>query len=84
MSLTIKSRSTEHLARLLAREAGESITETIQKSLQERWEMLKTRRGTRILRQQIDEILHRVDELPTVDSRLHDEILRYDEYGMPR
>ena len=33
------------------------------------------------LRQTLDEILRRVDALPTIDSRTADEILGYDEHG---
>jgi hypothetical protein len=33
---------------------------------------------------EIDEILRRVDSLPTLDSRRPDEILGYDERGLPQ
>jgi antitoxin VapB len=68
----------------VAGETGESITEAIQKSLAERWERLKTRRRGRVLTQQVEELLRRVDALPTLDSRSADEILGYDEHGTPR
>jgi hypothetical protein len=32
----------------------------------------------------MDELLHRVDALPTIDPRTPDEILGYDEHGLPR
>jgi hypothetical protein len=31
-----------------------------------------------------DEILRRLDALPTIDPRAADEILGYDEHGLPR
>ena len=31
----------------------------------------------------VDELLRRVDALPTIDSREADEILNYDENGLP-
>ncbi len=43
MALSIKNEETERLARQVARETGESLTEAIQKALQERWERLRMR-----------------------------------------
>ena len=84
MPLSIKNAATERLARQVAGETGESITEAIQKSLEERWERLKARRRNRLLTGQIEDLLRRVDALPTLDDRSPDEILGYDEHGMPR
>ncbi len=84
MPLSIKNAATERLARQVAGETGESITEAIQKSLEERWERLKARRRNRVLTGQIEDLLRRVDVLPTLDDRSPDEILGYDEHGMPR
>ncbi len=84
MPLSIKNPATERLARQVAGETGESITEAIQKSLEERWERLKARRRNRVLTGQIEDLLRRVDVLPTLDDRSPDEILGYDEHGMPR
>lgn len=84
MALSIKSLETERLAREIAAKTGESLTGTIQKALEERRERLKQQRGRQILTRQLDEILHRVDQLPVVDSRSAEEILGYDENGLPR
>ncbi len=84
MPLSIKNETTERLARQVAEATGESITEAIQKSLAERWGRLKERRRGRILAQQVDDILRRVDALPTLDPRSPDEILGYNEHGLPR
>ncbi len=84
MPLSIKNEQTERLARQVANETGESITEAIQKSLEERWERLRERGRSRILARQVEDLLHRVDALPTLDPRPPDEILGYDEHGMPR
>lgn len=84
MPLSIKNDATERLARQLADETGESITEAIQKSLEERWERLKARRRARVLSRQVEDILQRVDAMPTQDTRSADEILGYDEHGLPR
>jgi antitoxin VapB len=84
MPLSIKNEATERLARQVARETGESLTEAIQMSLQERWDRLKRRRKSHILSGQIEDLLRRVDALPCLDSRPESEILGYDEDGIPR
>jgi antitoxin VapB len=84
MPLSIKNEATERLARQVAREAGESLTEAIQTALQERLERLKRQRRGHILSGQIEDLLRRVDELPVHDSRPESEILGYDEDGLPR
>jgi antitoxin VapB len=83
MPLSIKNGATERLARQVADETGETLTEAIQKALEERWERLKLKRRSRILGNQIGDLLRRVDALPTLDSRSAEEILGYDEHGMP-
>jgi antitoxin VapB len=83
MPLSIKNERTERLAREVASETGESLTEAIHNSLAERWERMRSRRRGRVLTSQLEDILHRVDALPTLDSRPEEEILGYDEHGMP-
>jgi len=84
MPLSIKNEATERLVREVARETGESLTEAIQKSLEERLQRLKAPRRERLLHSQIHDILRRVDALPLLDSRPEEEILGYDRQGMPR
>ncbi len=84
MALSIKNTETERLARMVAKETGETITEAIQQSLQERMDRLRRRRRDKQVSASIAEILRRVDSLPTLDTRPEDEILGYDEHGLPR
>jgi len=84
MAMSIKNDATERLARQVASETGESLTEAIQTALEERWQRLKAKRRRRIMSSQVEDLLRRVDSLPTQDSRPEDEILGYDEHGMPR
>jgi antitoxin VapB len=84
MPLSIKNKATERLARRVANETGESLTEAIQKSLEERLDRLKRGHKVHILTGQIEDLLRRVDGLPTLDSRPEDEILGYGEDGIPR
>ena len=84
MAISIKSMETERLAREVAAKTGESLTRAIQRALEERLERLKQQRRSTILAGQLEEILRRVDQLPILDSRTTDEILGYDEHGLPR
>jgi antitoxin VapB len=84
MPISIKSLETERLARELASRTGESLTGAIQKSLEERLERLKQQRRSPLLSTQLEDILRRVDQLPILDSRTPDEIVGYDEHGLPR
>jgi antitoxin VapB len=84
MPLSIRNESAERLARQVADETGESITEAIRRSLEERLNRLGRKRRDRVLGSQIEDLLRRVDQLPQLDSRPEDEILGFDEKGIPR
>ena len=84
MALSIKSIEVERLAREIAAKTGDSLTGAIQKSLQERLERLRQERRSQLLASQLKEILRRVDQLPILDSSSADEILGYDDHGIPR
>lgn len=84
MALSIKSIEVERMAREISSKTGESLTGAIQKALEERLERLKQTRRLQILSSQLEEILQRVDRLPVLDPRSPDEILGYDENGLPR
>jgi len=84
MPLSIKNPETERLARLVAKQTGESLTQAIEQSLRERVERLQCKRRNKMTSASVEEILRRVDALPTLDERSEDEILGYDEHGLPR
>jgi antitoxin VapB len=84
MPLSIKSSETERLAREIAAKTGESLTRAIQTALQERLERLNRQQRNRNLAKQLQEILRRVDQLPVLDSRSPEDIVGYDENGLPR
>jgi antitoxin VapB len=83
MPISIKNPETEQLARELAKETGESITEVITNSLKDRLQRVRGRRHARGLPEQVADILERMDALPTLDERSEDEILGYDDRGIP-
>lgn len=84
MPLSIKSLETERLVRELAAKTGESLTGAIQKALEERLERINREKRSRAMASQLEEILRRVDQLPILDPRSADEIIGYDENGLPR
>ena len=83
MALSIKSIQAERLVRDIAEKTGESLTGAILTALQERLDRLRNQRRTQALTSQLDDILRRVDAMPTLDMRPEDEILGYDDDGLP-
>jgi antitoxin VapB len=81
MALSIKNPKTIQLARQLASESGENLTEAITHALEERLERLQGRRTAPDLFEEIMAISKRCAALPDVDTRSPDEILGYDENG---
>ena len=81
MGISIKNDKAEKLARQVAAEAGESLTEAIIRSLEERLERLKGRRSAPDLAATLMAISQRCSSLPDLDTRDADEILGYDEKG---
>ena len=84
MPLSIKSIRVEQLAREISERTGESLTSTIQKALEEYLKQLKHQRRKPFIQSQLEEVLYRMDRLPIQDSRAPDEIMGYDEHGIPR
>jgi antitoxin VapB len=84
MALSIKNEEADRLARELAAETGETLTEAVVKALSERLdrERIKARRR-RPLSEELATIRRRCAALPRLDTRTPDEILGYDEHGLP-
>jgi antitoxin VapB len=80
MSLNIKDPATGTLARKLAQETGESLTSAVAQALRERLARLKSRRG----RRSADGVLRAAWALPRLDARTPEQILGYDDRGLPR
>lgn len=83
MALSIKSDEADRLARKLAAETGESLTEAVVVALKERLEREQARRGARISAR-LRRLQADVAALPVLDSRPADEILGYGPEGLPR
>jgi len=84
MALSLKDKETDSLARQVASLTGETLTEAIRTSLRERLrhEQLKRGEGPELAKA-LEEIAKRCAALPVLDHRSDDEILGYDENGIP-
>lgn len=82
MALSIKSDEADHLARDLAAETGESLTDAVVTALRERLDRAHARHAlsisARMRRLQSD-----AATLPVRDSRTPEEIVGYDDTGLP-
>jgi len=83
MPLSIKNPRTEDLARQLAARTGESITEAVTEAVRERLAALRGSGTAGRDRQRVERLLRELDALPVLDSREPEEILGYDERGLP-
>ncbi|MBI4265078.1 MAG: type II toxin-antitoxin system VapB family antitoxin [Acidobacteria bacterium] len=83
MALNIRNPETERLAAELARRTGETKTEAVTKALRERLQRVRRSRGKR-LADELNAIALHCGSLPELDTRPPDEILGYDERGLPR
>lgn len=85
MALSIRDPKTDRLARELATLTGETMTGAIRVALEQRLQRERRRRQAEIDRRRkaIDAIVERFSRLPVLDDRSEDEILGYDEHGLP-
>ncbi|MGD0199542.1 MAG: type II toxin-antitoxin system VapB family antitoxin [Bryobacteraceae bacterium] len=84
MAFSIRNSETDRLARQLAKATGESLTEAVANALRERLDRVRPRRRGRSLADELDEIAKRCAALPVRDDRTPEEIIGYDEHGLPR
>jgi antitoxin VapB len=85
MPLSIKDREADELARKLARSTGETITQAVITALRER--LARQQRKDAAIEDLVEEIMgigRHCAALPLLDRRSPDEILGYDENGLPQ
>lgn len=82
MALSIRNVHAEELAREIAKQTGETITQTLIVALEERLERLKGSRRSTDIYQKIKAVANRCRSMPDLDKRSADEILGYDEDGV--
>jgi antitoxin VapB len=84
MGISLKNDKAEKLARQVAAEAGESLTDAIIHALEERLERLERQKGRQTapdIAGILMKISRRCSSLPDLDTRNAEEILGYDEKG---
>ena len=83
MGLNIKNEDTHRRARELARLAGETMTQAVDRAIAERLERIRKTRNRDGLAERLLEIGRECARLPVLDSRSLEEML-YDEHGLPK
>ena len=84
MPLNIKDPEADRLARALAQQTGETLTQAVIHALRDR--LAREQRRARDVETQLEDALaigRHYAALPRLDSRSDDEILGYDEHGIP-
>lgn len=82
MALSIKSDEADQLARELAAETGETLTEAVVIALKERLEREHARHGAG-MRTQLARLAADVAALRVADGRAPEDIIGYDDAGLP-
>lgn len=82
MALSIKHPEADRLARELARATGETITEAVTKALRDRLAR-ETGRNPDTFEDDVERIVAELKQVPVLDDRTADEIIGYDEHGLP-
>ena len=83
MALNIRKREVQELAEAVVELTGETKTEAVGRALRERLERLRRERVDRQLADELDAIALHCASLPVLDDRPADDILGYDEHGLP-
>jgi antitoxin VapB len=84
MALSIKNQETDRLAHDLAEATGETVTVAVTRAIQNRLDSLRPRARRARLLSDIREIQDLMKSLPDKDMRSADDLLGYDDFGLPR
>lgn len=83
MALNIKNPEAERLAHELADETGDTVTGAVKAALEERLRQIRRQRDNRSALVDVASIQALISNLPDLDVRSAEEILGYDEFGLP-
>ncbi len=83
MALTIKNDEAHRLTREIAAATGSSLTDAVVTALREKLASLRKEGEPTALAEEVRRIQDFVASLPVRDTRSPDEILGYDEFGLP-
>jgi antitoxin VapB len=82
MALNIKSEKTEQLARRLVKLRGRSPTDVIVQSLESEWQRERRKKGS--VAKELLAIGDRLANVKRLTDGTPEEIIGYDEFGLPR
>ena len=88
MQLNIKNEEAYRLAKEIADRNGEILTEAVTRALRDRLDRERAQEQDRAETKaerlaKLREVVRRFDTLPVLDDRAPDEIIGYDENGLP-
>jgi antitoxin VapB len=83
MPLNIKNPEADELARTLAQVTGQSITDAVTRALREQLRRETGRSSAPRLKEELRAISDRCANLPDYDARSPEEIMGFDDHGLP-
>jgi len=83
MALNIKNPEAHRLAQELADSTGATLTDAVTEALRERIASLRRAEPVAVLIEEVREIQAFVAQLPDRDDRSPEELLGFDEWGLP-
>jgi len=83
MPFSVKHEEADRLARELSALTGESLTQAVLVALRERVARQRLRAAHKGSARDLLDVGRRCAALPVLDARAPDEILGYDEHGLP-
>ncbi len=83
MALNIRNLETEELARIVSELTGESKTQAVKVALKQRLHQIQRSQFSEFRIQELMEIANHCSSLPVLDDSSEDEILGYDDKGLP-
>jgi antitoxin VapB len=84
MALNIRNPETERLANKLAKLTGMTKTRAVTEAIRDKLAQIKRQQAGWRLADELDEIAQHCNSLRVLDDRDADEILGYDQHGVPK
>jgi antitoxin VapB len=86
LALLIRRPTAVAKIRKLAKRTGETLTDAVERAVEDRLAKVAPprRKKGRVDRKKVAELLEYFDSLPVDDGRSHEEIIGYDEHGVPK